>query len=69
MLGHHLRTWIGDTIAEFWKRLSILAAIGPDSRRAKNFGSFGAHSIICFPSTTIFNEQYIHIGSNTMIGE
>lgn len=69
MLWHNVRTWIGDTIANCWKSLSTLAAIGPDSRRAKRFGAFGDHSIICFPPTTIFNEQYIHIGSNTMIGE
>ncbi len=69
MLWHRVRTWIGDTIAASWKSVSTLAAIGPDSRRAKRFGAFGDHSIICFPTTTIFNEQYIHIGSNTMIGE
>jgi acetyltransferase-like isoleucine patch superfamily enzyme len=28
----------------------------------------GSGSIICFPQTTIFNEQYIEIGENTMIG-
>lgn len=69
MLWHRVRTWIGDSIANYWKSLSALAAIGPDSRRAKHFGAFGEHSIICFPPTTIFNEQYIHIGANTMIGE
>ena len=45
-----------------------LAAIGPDSRRGRRFGSFGANSVICFPATTIFNERYIHIGAGTMIG-
>ncbi len=45
------------------------AAIGPDSRRGKKFGKFGSGSIILFPVTTIFNENYIHIGCNTMIGE
>jgi acetyltransferase-like isoleucine patch superfamily enzyme len=24
--------------------------------------------VICFPANTIFNEQYIHIGSDTMVG-
>ena len=45
------------------------AAIGPKSRRGKKFGKFGAGSIILFPTTTIFNENYIHIGNDTMIGE
>lgn len=69
MIRHRIRTWIGDGIAVGWKMLSSLAAIGPDSRRAKNFGAFGTHSIICFPPTTIFNERYIQIGAHTMIGE
>lgn len=69
MLQHRLRIWFGDGIAAIWKTLTTLAAIGPDSRRAKNFGLFGTHSIICFPPNTIFNEQFIQIGSHTMIGD
>jgi acetyltransferase-like isoleucine patch superfamily enzyme len=44
------------------------AAIGPDDPRGRRFGSFGERSIIMWPPVTIFNEQYIHIGSHTMIG-
>jgi acetyltransferase-like isoleucine patch superfamily enzyme len=51
-----------------WDWLSLHGSIGPDTSRGKRFGSFGKNSIICFPQTTIFNEQYIQIGSNTMIG-
>ncbi len=43
-------------------------AIGPSTRKGREFGGFGEGSIICFPQTTIFNEQYIHIGNSTMIG-
>ena len=43
-------------------------AIGPHSRRGRNFGSFGEGSIVCFPWSTIFNEHYVHIGRDTMIG-
>lgn len=49
--------------------MQIVAAIGPNTTRGRKFGKFGAGSIILFPATTIFNERYIHIGSNTMIGE
>lgn len=51
-----------------WDWISLHGSIGPDTSRGKRFGSFGKNSIICFPQTTIFNEQYIQIGSNTMIG-
>jgi acetyltransferase-like isoleucine patch superfamily enzyme len=58
----------GDAIAALWERLSVIAAIGPASRRGKKFGAFGEGSIICFPPTSLMNEQYIEIGSGTMIG-
>ena len=45
-----------------------LGAIGPDTRRGRRFGAFGRDSVICFPPNTLFNEQYIRIGSGTMIG-
>jgi len=44
-------------------------AIGPATEKGKRFAKFGERSVICFPATTIFNEQYIEIGSDTMIGE
>lgn len=52
-----------------WWQIAIEAgAIGPSTKRGRSFGTFGANSVICFPPNTIFNERYIHIGRNTMIG-
>ncbi|MBL6635377.1 MAG: acyltransferase [Ilumatobacteraceae bacterium] len=59
---------VGDAIAALWERLSVIAAVGPASRRGKKFGAFGEGSIICFPPTSLMNEQFIEIGSGTMIG-
>jgi acetyltransferase-like isoleucine patch superfamily enzyme len=59
----------GDFLAGFWRWFTANAAIGPESRRGQKFGKFGNGSIIMFPITTIFNEKYIHIGKDTMIGE
>ena len=36
--------------------------------RGRQFAAFGEGSIICHPFTTIFNEGYISIGRDTMIG-
>ena len=44
------------------------AAIGPKTVRGRHFGAFGDRSAICFPPTTIMNERFIRIGSETMIG-
>lgn len=54
--------------ARMTRALDSWAAIGPDDPRGRRFGSFGERSIIMWPPVTIFNEQYIHIGSHTMIG-
>jgi acetyltransferase-like isoleucine patch superfamily enzyme len=57
-----------EAVQSGWDAVVELGAIGPGSRRGRRFGYFGEGSVICFPATTIFNEQYIHIGSGTMIG-
>lgn len=43
-------------------------AIGPGAARARGFGGFGDGSMIAFPTTALYNERYIRIGSDTLIG-
>jgi len=59
---------VGDAVAWCWDRLSVVASVGPSSRRGRRFGAFGEGSIICFPATSLMNERFIEIGENTMIG-
>ena len=59
---------VGDAVAWCWDRLSVIASVGPKSRRGLRFGAFGEGSIICFPVTSLMNERHIEIGENTMIG-
>ncbi|MGB0114232.1 MAG: acyltransferase [Ilumatobacteraceae bacterium] len=59
---------LGELVIRGWESVVELGAIGPDTRRGKRFGGIGANSVICFPPNTIFNEQYIRIGSGTMFG-
>jgi acetyltransferase-like isoleucine patch superfamily enzyme len=58
----------GWLIQRAWERACWLAAIRPGSPAARRFGRYGQGSIICFPTTTIYNEQYIHIGRDVRIG-
>jgi acetyltransferase-like isoleucine patch superfamily enzyme len=51
-----------------WTWTRQLGAIGPDDRRGRRFGAFGRGSIIAFPTGSIYNEQWIRIGADTMIG-
>ncbi len=59
---------IGEVVIRAWETAIEFGAIGPDTRRGKRFGGFGAGSVICFPTNTVFNEQYIRIGAGTMFG-
>jgi acetyltransferase-like isoleucine patch superfamily enzyme len=59
---------VSELVQSGWDKAIEYGAIGPHSKRAQRFGHFGASSVIVFPPTTIFNEQFIHIGSGTMIG-
>ncbi len=67
-----LRTGIkraaGELVIRAHEAAVELGAIGPDTRRGKRFGAFGAGSVICFPVNALFNEQYIRIGAGTMFG-
>ena len=58
----------GEVVHWAWETAVECAAIGPHSRRGQRFGKFGLNSVICFPANAIFNEEFIHIGSGTMIG-
>jgi len=64
-----IKARIGAAYASSQEALQRWAAIGPSTKRGKKFESFGDRSIIMWPPTTIFNEQYISIGSHTMIGQ
>jgi acetyltransferase-like isoleucine patch superfamily enzyme len=55
-------------VRALWAKARWYGAIGPHSAVGRRFGRFGEGSIICFPANTIFNERYIHIGTQTMIG-
>ena len=58
----------GEFVHWAWSTAVECAAIGPHSSRGRKFGAFGQNSVICFPANTLFNEQFIHIGTGTMIG-
>jgi acetyltransferase-like isoleucine patch superfamily enzyme len=63
-----LKRAVGEGVIRTWEMAVELGAIGPDTRRGKRFGRFGAGSVVCFPPNALFNEHYIHIGAGTMFG-
>jgi acetyltransferase-like isoleucine patch superfamily enzyme len=67
-LGDGLRRRAGDVVQALWDRAVHYGAMGPRHRRARNFHSFGAGSLIAFPPTVIYGEGRIALGAGTTIG-
>jgi len=63
-----IRTWRGDRAVERVERRQFALAITASSARGRRFGAFGEGSIIAHPHVTLYNEGYIRIGADTMIG-
>jgi len=51
-----------------WQALLKAGTVGPDDPTAKRFGGFGKGSLLGFPPGVIYNERYIRIGEQTMVG-
>lgn len=51
-----------------WEWACELGAIDTTHPRARRFGSFGPGSVLVFPPGAVFNERWIHVGRDTMIG-
>jgi serine acetyltransferase len=51
-----------------WRTAQRAGAITPDSPAGRRFASFGAGSIIGFPTGALYGEAWIEIGGGTLIG-
>jgi acetyltransferase-like isoleucine patch superfamily enzyme len=51
-----------------WQGLVKAGTVGPGDRIAQSFGAFGEGSLLGFPPGVIYNEKYIRIGRQTMVG-
>lgn len=58
----------GGVLALGWDPLTRMATIRSGSRRARRFGHFGTGSVICFPTAALFGEEWIHFGSESVLG-
>ena len=59
---------VGRIYVDLNRRLSFWASTSGTDSRGKRFAAFGDRSMIMWKPTTIFNEQYISIGHDTLIG-
>ena len=59
---------IANVVANRWEEWQFAAAITNQTARGRQFKQFGDGSLIAFPWVTVYNERYIEIGRDTMIG-
>lgn len=68
--GPFARRWrriANEAIHRIRERVAFYGSIAPGTRRAERFGSFGAGSVVAYPTGSIYNEAHIHIGATSMI--
>lgn len=64
-----MRRLLNHWVHSVWRWAERMGDIGPGSRLADSFGSFGADSCLAFPLATVFGTEEIHVGAGTLIGK
>lgn len=59
---------LADALVRLLQWTERAGTVGHNDNYAKRFGAFGEGSAIVFPPGSGFGEQFIHIGSHTLIG-
>lgn len=62
------RRWLGAQIRRVRHYLNDVATIGPDDAYARRFYSFDRGAGLLAPQGTMYNERYIAIGEDTLVG-
>ena len=62
------RRWLGARVRRTRQYLNEVATIGPDDAYARRFHSFSRGAGLLAPQGTIYNERYIAIGDDTLVG-
>lgn len=63
-----LRSGAGSLVRGTARWAARVAAVGPRDRPARRFGHFGEGSCLAWPFGSVYNERYISIGDDTLIG-
>jgi len=61
------RRILNEVIQRGWAAVRSAGAIAPGTLAAERFATFGAGSIIGFPTAVLYGERQIHIGRDTLI--
>lgn len=64
----YLRHQLGALVRAARRYVNEVATVGPDDPYAKEFFYFGARAALLSPQGVIYNERYLSIGDETLIG-
>src|SRR5215472_3719658 len=56
-------------VHDVWRRLQRAGTITAKTAAGRKFAAFGEHSMIAFPTGTIYGERWIEVGDETMVAE
>jgi serine acetyltransferase len=62
------RRLLGSRVRSWRRYLNEVATVGPDDDYAQQFHYFGRHAALMAPLGVIYNERYLSIGDETLIG-
>ncbi len=62
------RRYVGSRVRALRRYLNEVATVGPDDDYAKSFYYFGRRAALMAPQGVIYNERYLSIGDETLIG-
>lgn len=67
-LSPRARNAAAAVIHRAWRWVAVVGCVSPDDALGKRFGYMGRRSCIAFPPGSVFGEQWIEIGAETLIG-
>ena len=67
-LRRHRDAALATALHKSWRAVQQAGAITPGSRAARRFAAFGPGSLITFPPGSLFGEEWIEIGTGTLVG-
>jgi len=67
-LRRHYREWLGATVRRLRRYVNDVATVGPHDGYAKEFYYFGQGAALLAPQGVIYNERYLSIGDETLVG-
>jgi acetyltransferase-like isoleucine patch superfamily enzyme len=62
------RRFLGSQVRRWRRYLNEVAIVGPNDAYANEFYYFGKHAALMAPQGVIYNERYLSIGDETLIG-